>query len=119
MELITHSIGIMSERQLLDILFELIDVVSSNKNVKFHTTIETNEFSTVKNEFIITNSKTDKSIFILRRHEKPKTDDRIESSSIGMETVSTTIDKDYNFEKEFPRLNIILQEIKCNKSHKQ
>lgn len=111
MELITHTIGVMSESQLLDILFELMDIVSSNKNVKFHTTIET-ESSTVRKEFIITNSKTNKSIFILRRHKRPKTDD-------GMEIVSTTIDKDYNFEKEFPQLNIILQEIQCDKSHKQ
>lgn len=118
MELITHSIGVMSERQLLNILFELMDVVSSNKNVKFRTIIETDESSTIKNEFIIANNKTNKSIFILRRHKKPKTYDGIEFSSIGMETVSTTIDKDYNFEKEFPQLNIILQEIKCDKSHK-
>lgn len=118
MELIAHNIGVMSERQLLDILFKLMDIVSSNRNVKFHTTIETDKSSTVKNEFIITNNKTNKSIFILRRHEKPKTDDGIEFSSIGMETVSTTIDKDYNFEKEFPQLNAILQEIKCDKSHK-
>ena len=118
MELITHSIGIMSERQLLDILFELMDVVSSNKNVKFHTTIETDKSSTVKNEFIISNNKTNRSIFILRRHEKSEPDDEIESSSIGMEMVSTTIDKDYNFEKEFPQLNIILQKIKCDLSHK-
>ena len=118
MELITHSIGVMSERQLLDILFELMDVVSSNKNVKFHTTIETDKSSTVKNEFIISNNKTNRSIFILRRHEKSEPDDEIEFSSIGMEMVSTTIDKDYNFEKEFPQLNIILRKIKCDKSHK-
>ena len=118
MELITHSIGVMSERQLLDILFELMDVVSSNKNVKFHTAIETDKSSTVKNEFIISNNKTNRSIFILRRHEKSEPDDEIEFSSIGMEMVSTTIDKDYNFEKEFPQLNIILQKIKCDLSHK-
>lgn len=109
MELITHSIGPMNYWELIDNLFDLVSIASSNKNVRLSANARDNGKTTIKDELIVTNKRSKSTIFILRRHEEIAPS---EFSQYGKFIVSITIDKDYNFEKDFPELCEKLQELK-------